>query len=62
MFSLTERIDVRLYQDGPLYLSLFYVDGSPVLKESMIDGTVAEYIEKTRTHPHLAGFVLDYAV
>ena len=44
-----------------MYIALFYVDGAPILKEHMIDDTVAGYIATTRMHPHLATFIQDYA-
>ena len=60
-FHLNECIEVRLYQDQPMYIALFYVDGVPVLKEHMIDNSIAGYIATSRLHPHLATFIMDYA-
>jgi hypothetical protein len=60
-FTLNERIEVRLYQDPPMYIALFYVDGAPVLKEHMIDDTVAGYIAATQSQAYLLDFVMDYA-
>lgn len=59
-FTLNNRIEVRLYQDPPMYLALFYVDGIPVLKEHMIDDTVAEYINRTINQKYLPGFLMEY--
>jgi hypothetical protein len=44
-----------------MYIALFYVDGVPVLKEHMIDNSIAGYIATSRLHPHLATFIMDYA-
>lgn len=60
-FPLTERIEVRIYQDPPMHLALFYVDGAPVLKELMIDGGLPDYIDRSKRHLHLSNFILDYA-
>jgi hypothetical protein len=59
-FILNEWIEVRLYQDPPMYIALFYVDGAPVLKEHMIDDTVAGYIDRTLQQKCLPGFLLEY--
>lgn len=60
-FSLNERIEVRLYDDPPMYLALFYVDGVPVLKEQMVNDSVAGYIDSTRNQKYLLDFILEYA-
>jgi hypothetical protein len=60
-FTLNERIEVRLYDDPPMYLALFYVDGVPVLKEQMINDSVAGYIDSTMHQEYLPGFILEYA-
>ena len=43
-----------------MYIALFYVDGAPILKEHMIDDTVAGYIERTKTQKYLPGFLMEY--
>jgi hypothetical protein len=60
-FGLNERIEIRLYEDFPMYLALFYVDGAPILKEVLIDCSIAEYIERTLSQKYLPEFLLDYA-
>ena len=60
-FFINESIEVRLYQDFPMYLALFYVNGNPILKELMIESSVSEYIEHTTNQKYLPGFLLEYA-
>jgi hypothetical protein len=60
-FALNDRIEIRLYNDPPMFLALFCVDGEPILKEEMINESVAGYIESALTQPHLKDFILDYA-
>jgi hypothetical protein len=60
-FAVGPRIEVRMYHDFPMYLALFYVDGSPVLQEILIDGPIAGYIERTQSQNFLQEFLLDYA-
>jgi hypothetical protein len=60
-FSLNDRIEVRIYEDFPMYLALFYVDQVPVIKEVLIDDTVAGYIEKALAQAVLPSFIFDYA-
>ena len=60
-FTLNERVEVRLYDDAPMYLALFYVDGVPVLKEQMVNDSVAGYIAATQSQAYLLDFVMDYA-
>ena len=60
-FALGPRIEVRMYHDFPMYIALFYVDNTPILQEVMIDGSIAEYIEKTQTQNFLVEFLFDYA-
>jgi hypothetical protein len=60
-FSVGPRIEVRMYHDFPMYLAVFYVDGKPILKEELISGSVAAYIENAQTQNFLAEFLFDYA-
>jgi hypothetical protein len=60
-FSIGPRIEVRMFHDFPLYLAVFYVDGDPTIKEHMIDGPIAEYIEKAQTQNFLPEFLYEYA-
>ena len=59
-FEVNSRIHVRVYSDFPFYLSLYFVDDVPVIKESLIQH-VTSYIESTRTNHNLHAFLLDYA-
>lgn len=60
-FKINNRVEVRVYTDPPMHLSLFYVDGIPVLKEIIIEGLLKKYIEDTQNQKHLPDFILDYS-
>lgn len=61
-FFLNDHVEVRLYEDAPMFLALFCMDGIPILKENLIDDrTVTGYIDRTITQKHLLDFIQDYA-
>jgi hypothetical protein len=58
--KICDRIEVKLYSDGPTYLGVYYVDQKPTLRESLIDNLEA-YEAKTVENANLIDFLLALA-
>lgn len=59
-FFANSRIRIQVFDDWPMYLAVYHVDGKPVLKENMVDNPNAFYQDATNNR-NFQAFLIDYA-
>ena len=60
VLNIAPQIKVHVFHDDPFYLSIFHVNGKPVLKEVMVYD-VWSYLRLAKRDKNLHAFLLEYA-
>lgn len=58
-FDAHPRIHVKVFEDWPMYLAVYHVDGKPALKENMVQ-TLDDFFHQTCNDRNLQAFLLEY--